>query len=283
MTATRGLRFMLFGMLALLGLQARSAAVPESIQVGVLPHVSVRAIIANYQPLRQLFERDLGRPVEISTAPDFRAFAGRTQAGQYDLVVTAAHLARIAQLDGNYVVLGTNAAPMKGLLVMSRDQPIASAQQLRGRTLAVANPQSLVAMRGLAWLRERGLAADGDFTVVRAANEDSLGQMVAQGEAAMAMLSNIELRQIPEAVRGRLQTFAVFAEVPGFVWLAHRRLGAPDVARLRHRLMSLPATEEGRRFLEANGIEGLRELGEGELAALDPLLSHFRRLLEQAP
>ena len=41
-------------------------------------------------------------------------------------------------------------------------------QQIKGKSLALANPQSLVALVGLKWLRDQGLQADRDFKITRA-------------------------------------------------------------------------------------------------------------------
>ena len=69
---------------------------------------------------------------------------------------------------------------------------------MRGKTLAVANPQSLVVLRGLQWLREQGLQEGRDFKISRAGNDDSLGTLIRSGEAPMAMMSMGEFRQIGE-------------------------------------------------------------------------------------
>jgi len=258
---------------------AQSTEARPALQLGVLPNVSARAIITNYQPIRVLLERELARPVEVVTAPDFKTFFDRTQAGTYDLVITAAHFARLAQTDAGYLPIGTYQPNIRGLLVMAKERPVKSIDELRGRTLAMANPQSLVAMRGMHWLRERGLNAGADFQPVKAANEDSLGQMVLRGETVLAMLSSVEYRQVPEAHRNGLEIFATFAEVPSFVWLAHRRTARAEVALLRTRLVTLAATEEGKKFFAATGIQGWREIAEAELAALEPQMAETRRLM----
>lgn len=257
---------------------ARAADVPP-LQLGVLPNVSTRVIMANYQPLRQYLERELNRPVEVVTAPDFKTFFLRTQNGDYDVVVTAANFARLAQTEAGYTALGSYQPAISGLLVMAKSRPVTAIQELRGKVLALANPQSLVALRGMQWLRERGLAAGTDFQAVKAANEDSLGQMVVNGDSLMAMLSSGEFRQIPDAHRRELHVFTVFAEVPSFVWLANRRLPAAVVAAVKSKLVAMPSTDEGRQFLAATGIQGWREIGEADLAALDPFLPETRRML----
>jgi len=247
----------------------------------VLPNVSARVLVANYQPMRQYLERSLGRAVEIRTAPDFRSFSGRTLGGEFDLVVTAAHLGRLAQVQAGFTPLAVYEPPIAALLVTPKERAATSVEALRGRSLAVANPQSLVVMEGLRWLRERGLVVDRDFRLVHARNEDSLGHVLLSdgGDAPFAMLSGGELRQLPDVLQRQIKVFSNFAEVPSFVVLAHPRLGEAAARTLRARLLQMPQTDEGRRFFGLSGFTGLREPTDVELRALDGVLAQTRQLL----
>jgi len=248
-------------------------------RLGVVPNVSARVIVAGYQPLRVLLEQALRRPVEIATAPDFRVFHQRTVAGEYDVVVTAAHLARLAQVDAGFMPVGMFVPTLKGLLVGAQKDLPRTVQDLRGAKLAVANPQSLIAMRGLQWLRERGLRADADYTIVKAANEDSLAHMLLKGEARLALLSNGELRQIPAELRDGIGVLAQIVEVPGFVWLVPARTDPDTLALLRHQMKALDRTEDGRRFLASVGVDNWTEIDGGALATLDAVLPETRQIL----
>ena len=146
-------RSVLVGIVALGVLTAASATAQEPgkpLQIGVLPNLSARVILQHYQPMRQYLERGLKRPVEILTAPDFKTFHERTLKGEYDMVATAAHFARLAQVDAGHVALVSYQPSIKGLLITLRDRPLKAVEELRGSKLAFANPQSLVALRGLA-------------------------------------------------------------------------------------------------------------------------------------
>lgn len=105
----------------------------QAFQIGVLPNVTARVILTNYRPMREYLAEELGRPVEVTTAPDFREFHARTMAGAYDLVVTAANLARVAQLDARLELLAGYDPPIPALLVMRKDSPVGTLDALRGR------------------------------------------------------------------------------------------------------------------------------------------------------
>ncbi|MBI3637680.1 MAG: phosphate/phosphite/phosphonate ABC transporter substrate-binding protein [Candidatus Rokubacteria bacterium] len=253
------------------------------LQLGVLPNLSARIILTHYQPMRDYLERELKRAVEVSTAPDFKTFYHRTQAGEYDVVVTAAHFARLAQLEAGYQPLLSYRPAIRGLLVVAKDRPFSSVEQIRGKPLAFANPQSLLAMKGLQWLADANLRPGADFQVVNARNEDSLGQMVVGGEAVAAMLSTGEYRQVPEQHKAKINIFTSFGEVPSFTMLANGKLPAADASALRAAFARFEASEDGKKFFAASGFEGFAEVKGGELSALDPFLQETRKMMGPRP
>jgi phosphonate transport system substrate-binding protein len=54
-------------------------------------------IAERYEPLRAYLEARLKLPVRVESAPDFARYHARVMKGDFDLAITAAHLARLAQ------------------------------------------------------------------------------------------------------------------------------------------------------------------------------------------
>lgn len=250
------------------------------LEIGLLPNLSARTLMAQYQPLREFLERETKRPVQLSTAPNWTRFHQRTLNLDYELVVTAANLARVAQLDRGYVPLLTYAPNIKGLVVFATARPVAGVADLRGQTLVLSNPQSLVTLRGMQWLAENGLQRDRDFRTIDTPTDDSVGSVVVRGDAVAAMLSGGEYRAIPDAVKARLQVLTSFAEVPGFVVLANPKLAASEVRGLKDQLLRFADdSAEGRAFFASSGFSGIRELPAGTMESMDPYVEATRRLL----
>jgi phosphonate transport system substrate-binding protein len=259
------------------------AQTAASLEIGVLPNISARALLAQYQPMREYLARELKRSVQISTAPDWPSFHQRTLGLEYDLVVTAANLARVAQLDRGYVPLLTYAPDIKGMVISATTAPIRAIAELKGQTLVLSNPQSLVTFRGMQWLAENGLQRDRDFQVISTRTDDSVGSVVLRGDAVAAMLSGGEFRAIPEAIKAQLQVLTVFAEVAGFVVLASPRLRASEVKAIREQLQNFAASaDEGKAFFASSGFTGMRDLPPGLMESMDPYVEATRRVLSTA-
>ena len=259
------------------------AAWPQTaapLEIGVLPNISARVLLAQYQPMREYLAREIKRPVQVSTAPSWTAFHQRTLALEYDVVVTAANLARLAQLDRDYTPLLSYAPAIKGMVVCAGGKPIKTVAELRGHTLALSNPQSLVTLRGMQWLAENGLQRDKDFRTINTPTDDSVGSVVARGDAIAAMLSGGEYRAIPDAVKAQLQVLTTFAEVAGFVVLASPSLSAAQASVIKAHLLNFAtSSDEGKAFFASSGFTGMREPAAGMLESMDPYVESTRQVM----
>jgi len=251
--------------------------------IGVLPNVSARVLFASYQPMREHFERELGQKVEIATAPDFRSFSERTLKGEYQMVVIAPNLGRVAQLDAGWDLLAVYEPRIPALAVVAAENTDPSPAQVRGKALAMANPQSLVALVALDWLRTQGLQVGTDFRTLVTANDDSLGAVLRSGEAPIAIMSRGEFRAKPPELQARLKVLHEIAQVPGFFVMANPRLEPAQRRRLRSLVLGFPGTEDGKRFFGLSGFTNIRESNDADLRFLDPYNDITRRGLGLKP
>jgi phosphonate transport system substrate-binding protein len=254
------------------------AAAP--LEIGVLPNISARVLLAQYQPMREYLSREMKRPVQVSTAPNWSAFHQRTLGLDYDVVVTAANMARVAQVDRGFVPLLSYAPDIKGMIVSAISKPIKSVAELRGQTLVLSNPQSLITLRGMQWLAENGLQRDKDFKTLNTPTDDSVGSVVVRGDAIAAMLSGGEYRAIPDAIKSQLQVLSTFAEVAGFVVMASPKLPAADARAVKEQLLRFAAgSDEGKAFFASSGFTAMREPAAGLMESMDPFVETTRRIL----
>jgi phosphonate transport system substrate-binding protein len=261
------------------GLVRPAAANERPLELGVLPNISARVLLEQYRPMREWLGRRRAQPVEVSTAPGWPAFQQRTLALDYDVIVTAANLARVAQLDRGWRPILVYAPEIPALLVTQTGRPLKDVRELRGGTLVLSNPQSLVALRGMQWLAEQGLRA-GDFTATSVRADDSVGAVVMRGDARAAILSGGEFRAIPEGVRAGLEVSTTFARVPGFVVMTNPRMSRTDSDGFARQLLDFGAdANEGKAFFQASGFQAIRELPAGLMESLDAFAEPTRRAL----
>jgi phosphonate transport system substrate-binding protein len=252
-------------------------ALPDALVVGVLPNIAAAKLMSQYENLKRYLERLNGKEVRIVLPANFRAFFESTMQGQYDLAISAPHLARVAQIDGKLIPLAMYEPRINALLVAPRNSKLKSARDVRGQAVAFANPQSLVAMYGQQWLKQLGLAPGKDYEIKAARTDMGVGRMMILGEAAAAIMSQGELMSLPYDELAQMQIVDLFARVPNFVVLAHPRLGAAARARLKTQLVGfLEDQPDGVAFKSATGLTGIVDPDETILRELDAYVGQTR-------
>ena len=264
-------------MLGLIAPAAQAQKAEPAFTIGVLPNISARLILASYQPMHDYFTRELRRGVEIATAADFRQFTERTLRGDYQLIVTAPNLGRVVQLEAGWEALAIYEPKIPALLVALAENPDSAPAQLRGKALALANPQSLVALAGMQWLRSQGLQEGSDYRITLAANDDSLGAVLRSGDAPLAIMSGGEFRAKPESMRKMLRVVGEITQLPGFLVMVNPRVPESEKQRLKALILAFPQTEDGRRFFALSGFTNIRPVIESELKGLDPYVEQTRK------
>lgn len=271
--------WLLAGLLALCAPHAAAQETP--LLVGILPTLSPRVLLNNYQPFRVYLEQTLNRPVEIVTAINFATFHKHTIAGDYDIVVTAAHLGRLAQMEAGYLPLATYKSGNRAMLMASKATPLKSIQDLRGHTVATLDRLALIAGQTRIWLEEQGLQERLDYRLLETASHNSAAYSVLSGESTLAIIAPAGWRQMPADIRDGLQIFASLPLVPGIMWLASPHLKR-EVLRLKWAVLSFsPNIPEGKQFFEMTGYQGMREITPQEMKSLDPYLPYLKQHLGQ--
>lgn len=259
------------------------AAGPSPLKVGLLPTLSPRALLTNYQPVRTHLERELKRPVEMSTAVDFSAFHRATMAGDYDLVLTAPHLARLAQIEGKFKPLTTYATTNRAVFIMAKDRPVRSVAEVRGKGVAVFDHHAMVVLQGLRWLSEHGLKANLDFKLLEPHSHNSVAHSVLSGESVLGITAPAGIKQWTDEYREKLDVYAELPEQIAVTWVAHPRLAAKSVQQIRTALLRLSDSPEGKQFFEKTGYKGMREISDKEMRTLDGYAKEISVLLREQP
>lgn len=259
---------------------APAPAADDTLVIGVLPNIATASLLAQYENMKSWFERTQGTKVRISVPANFKVFFDNTVRGDYDLSVAAPHFARVAQADRAMVPVVMYEPRINALFIGKPDDGLNSAADVRGKAVGFANPTSLVALYGLQWLRQAGLEPGKDFQVRGARTDMGVGRMLLTGEVSGAIMSNGEFRALPQDEAARLRTVEAFARIPNFIIVAHPRLGAARIDRLKTQFKAFIADkDEGAAFTKATGITGMVDADDAVLRELDPYLVPTRRAM----
>lgn len=266
---------------ATVGTDAAPVVRDEALVIGVLPNVAAATLYGQYEHLKRYLERQSKQKVRIIVPANFKAFFDSMMRGEYDLAVAGPHLARVAQVDRNLLPLVMYEPRIGASLVAPADAGANYVRELQGKSIAFANPQSLVAMYGRHWLSTQMKLEPGrDYEVKAARTDMGVGRLLLTGEASAAIMSQGEFRALPADEASRLKVIEVFARIPNFIVLANNKLAREKANGLRAQLKEfLNDQEDGVPFARATGLTGIVDADNAVLRELDPYVAPTRKAM----
>ena len=261
-----------------LGWAGAPVAQQETLRVGVIPYLPPNVLIALFQPLRLQLEKDTGQPVALFTAPDVRSFARRTLKPDFDLIITAAHQARLAQVEGGYLPVARFTGPLHATMVVGKDSTVQRLGELRGKRIAVTDRSILVNIAMSRIFADQGLS-EKDVQYVPVNSQNSAILAVARGEAEAAVIAHFTLDQSPQDQRNAVRSIFRSDVLPNVTLLASPRLPASQRALISKSLLAVPGTPEGSDFLEKSRFQGIQATDEAFMKRLDAYLPETRKQL----
>lgn len=255
------------------------------LRMALIPYLSPNVLVPLFQPLARHFEKDMGRPVELFSAPTIRSHVERILKPDFDIIFSAPHMGRLAQLDAGYVPIGSFERPLKGVITVRKDGPIQKIQQLKGRTIAINDRLVLNSILTLQELAARGIKLS-DLKLVSAASQNSAILSVIAGNVDAAITVNFALGQVSkdqlQQVRVLFQTDDV-PSMPGTLILVHPQMPKETQSRLTASLLRFAQTDGGKQFFLASSYSNVVPVNQAQLKNLDIYIPELRRLLALKP
>lgn len=246
---------------------------------GVFPNLTAKQIVEIYRPLANALEVHLQRRVVIYSARDFKTFVERTRQGEYDILLTAPHLAWLARQDVGYRPLLKYVQPVRGLLVVKSGSPFDELDALRGHTIATADPIAVAVLAIHAELAAHGLRRNIDYRTVDSGTHLNAVMQVINGRADGAMLGKHAYMLLPPELRQQLRVLAETPPLSSLMYLTHPRLRDAEAQAVHKALLGFAATSEGQAFMQRGGYGGFLAVDGSELRAFRPYALEAQEIL----
>ncbi|NRR31500.1 PhnD/SsuA/transferrin family substrate-binding protein [Oxalobacteraceae bacterium] len=233
---------------------ALQAAQPP-LRVGVLPYLSPRTLLLEFAPVREFLQQALQRDVQIHTAPTLARFLARTHNGDFDLVITAPHFARMAQREHGFLPLIAIRADFYALLLVPRDAPAQNLRELRGQALHLPNRLSYVSLKVEDFLLQRGIDVRYDLRPYYYSTDNNAILALARSGNGAAAAQRTVFDHMPAEISARLRILGSTQGALSLIVLAHPRSTGPQLRQLREALARFPYTEQGLAFFQRSHAE----------------------------
>lgn len=268
------MRCISFAFLLVLGSSAM-ASEKAPLTLGVFPYVTPVQLAAFQTPLKDYLAESLQRPVTLVTAPDLNSFADRTRDGQYDIILTAPHLGRLAETrDGYKRVVQTNHT-VQGIFLARKDSGIHTIEDLKGKTVMIAQKVSVVYQMAEHTLRTKGLVHGESVTIIETRTHNNAMHAPLRGEADASVTGKLLWYVLDDERKDQLRVIGTSAEAPGFLLMAHPRLAAQDIEKIKKRLLNFHLKPGSDTYFTTNGYEKFQAIDDRTMKGLDPYTRIF--------
>lgn len=258
---------------------------PKELTMGVFPREPGTTSLLAFSPLARHLGEKLGLSVRLVLSKDYDAFLKKLDQGTFDLVhLNHAHYIR-SRSAGAYQVVGVNqefgSNALRAAIYVRKDSSAASVADLRGKTIIFGGDRTafIAYQAGQKLLRDHGLSP-ADYRERTSINPPSAVIALARGQADAAVAGDgLLLRPlVRQAVDvDSVRILAVSEPYPGLPWAVKRTL--PGVLReaVARTLLGLHESDDGRRALEAAGIDRVLPAADRDFDAVEDLVRSGRR------
>lgn len=263
-----------------------AAATPDAARelvFGIYPYLSPSRIVEQFAPLNDYLARALGRPVALRSAPNFLKFIERTRAGEYDIIFTAPHMGRLAEKRDGYLPVAQTGYQIVIVALVKQDSPLRSLADMKGHSLAVGAQLSMTYQIVDHTLGKSGLALGRDVRFVDTASFSNVIEAVMRNEADAGATGTLLWDTAAPAQRAALREIFRSQPVPGFLVLAHPRVGTDTLRRIGQALFDFDQTPAGRAFFASSQQLSFRPLDAATMQRIGPYTAVFDTPLPHPP
>lgn len=254
---------------------AGMARATDELVFGVYPYLSSSQIVEQFSPLGDHLAQAIGRPVNLRSAPDFEKFIERTRAGEYDIMFTAPHLGRLAEKRDAYLPLAQTGYPIVVVVLTRRDSSINTLADLKGRSLATGAKLSMSYLIADQALGKHGLALGREVRFINTASFSNVLEALVRNEADAGATGTLLWEKAPPDKHQVLHEIWRSQPVPGFLLLAHPRIGTAAIQRLKQALLDFGNTPAGKTYFEKSRQIDFRPIDAATLKRIDPYTAVF--------
>lgn len=249
----------------------------QPLRFGVFPYKSPKEMMKLFMPVARQLEKELGRPVHLTSAPNAEQFNQRAIAGAYDLIwpCNTCYFQIHDKADYEAVACGTPA--FHGIVIVRKDSGITRLSQLKGKKIAAAWKNSYAAYKFLSFkLKEQGYSFPDDFSVSFLGKLDSVIFSVAGRHHDAGTIRQDALASSRfDRVRDQLSVIYTSPDVPQFPFAVKPGMDQKLIEQIVKVLTEISnETPQGGLILRALKIKKI-------IACADSDYDSFRKIIQQ--
>jgi len=242
----------------------------ETISVGVVPQFDLRRIDSVWRPLLDSLTRQTGLSFRLDVPPSIPAFEKSLMAGEYGLAyMNPYHYVVASKRQGYVPLVRDHGGDVSGIIVVTKDSPLAQVSQLNGKVVAFPAPNAM----GAALVPRAEFARKFHISVtekyVKSHSSAYLAVILGEADAAGGIAATLEL--LPAASREKLRILHQTEKFPPHPLAAHPKLTATQRDTIAKGFLALADTAQGKELIAEIPMKNPKPASPADYAGLERL------------
>jgi len=232
-----------------------------SLTFGFVPQQSAARLAKSWIPFLEYLSEQTGLQISFDTTPDIPAFEHALAAGKYDLAYMNPYHYVVYSKQPGYIAFGkAKGKKIRGILVVHKDSPIQSVQELAGKDIAFPSPFSFAA----SMLPRSYLATENiEVNPVYVKSHDSVYRNVASKRMIAGGGVIRTFNVIDSTIKENLRILWTSEGFTPHAFAAHPRVAKESVRAIVRAMTSLD-TKESKALLKGLHLEGFDAASDSE-------------------
>lgn len=254
----------------LLALSYGQATANEYLKFGLFPYVSPVRLIEHHKSLIDFLESHSDRKIHLITSPDFTTFLQRTERGEFDIILTAPHFGRLAERKNGYQRIAMTRHNVQGVYLVKADSGMESIADIKGKTITIAAPKSIVYRLAEQQLRyEYGLVDGKNINIITTRTHNNAMYSVIKSESDAAVTGINLYKGLVKREGQVVKKIGETREVPGFMLMGNKNLPSSLIEQLKQAALDFGSDDAGSDYI----FIGYKEIDDATMKSLDAFIT----------
>jgi len=257
----------------LLGLMFSSANAGErAVEFAIFPYLTPDKIIKHHQNLKKFLAKELDHPVSIITARNIKTYIDNVKKGSYQLMFTAPHVGRFAQVRAGYQPVAMTTQYIQGYFVVKKESQIKTLADTKGKTISMAPSFAIIHQIAVQDLKAVGVEMHKDIKHYVTKGHTNAVISLLKGHSDLALSGVSMWKKLEPKYKDQLRILEKSTKIPGFLIMAHADMKPELVDKIRQSLLKFDQSAEGKAYL----FKGYKNISDGEMEQLDQYIKNLK-------
>ncbi len=241
---------------------------PSLLRFAIVPQQSPRELAKRWGPIIQYISERANVPLQFQTANSLTTYQQEMKAGVYDIAfINAYYYVAFSKEAGYKVFAQEKDAKFISIMVVRKDSPVQTIEELNGKQLAFPGPTAVTSLLANTHLKARNVHFSTNYVL----SMDSVYRAVAKGLFPAGLGEARTFGSMEPEIRDQLRVLWSADPMPPFTFSAHPRVPPASLQKIQQAMLAMADDPKGLELLKAVNMKGFAVAHASEYEAIRKL------------